>query len=247
MQREDKGYTKIASYNVKCMVYGSQWEEIKAVVKEIDPDIIGFQEIDDKAERSGFEAQMERLAKELEYPYWHYAPAIHRGERSYGHGVLSRYPIQKSDAVDYAVCGERDSDGNRCYSRHEIDINGRTLCFYNTHLTLGTDEENGAELKQVLAAMAKDEYTVLTGDMNKAPNQLLPYVDTERFTMLNGGDTCANVLNTFPQGANPTKPIDNIFVSKNLCHFWDEATDAGIIVHHADCSDHNLIYTYIMF
>ena len=247
MQREDKGYTKIASYNVKCMVYGSQWEEIKAVVKEIDPDIIGFQEIDYKAERSNFEDQMKRLSEELGYPYWHFCCSLKRGERGYGHGVLSRYPIKESEAVNYEVCGARDSDGNRTYSRHVIDFNGRTLCFYNTHLTLGTDDEVGAEMKQVLAAMAKDEYAVLTGDMNKSPSQLLPYVDTKRFTMLNGGDTCACEINTFPQGNEPTRPIDNIIVSKSLCHFWDEATDAGIIVHHADCSDHNLIYTYIMF
>lgn len=167
----------------------------------------------------------------------------------YGHGILSRYPIKSSENVFFDVVAKEDVDGKRNYSRHVLDVNGKELVFYNTHLTLGSDEDGGSELKQVTTAMCQNEYAVLTGDMNRGPETFKNYFDDSKLTVLNGGDLLNNYENTYPQGENSIKAIDNIIISKSInCLLYDDMDNPsrlGIKVFKSEYSDHNAIYTKI--
>lgn len=223
---------RIASYNIKCFNYNADKEDILEVLRTVDADVVGIQEVDCDTERCGPGNQIQMIAEALGYPYWYFAASIAYKGGQYGHGVVSRYPIVESSNVDYLEKGEKDH--NRTYERHVLDVNGKKLVFYNTHITLGK-EQQGSELRQVTAAMAEDEYCVLTGDMNALPETLMPHIDQTRFAMLNPG------IPTYPQGEGSTRAIDHILVGRHLKH------SEQITVFRADCSDHNLIYTYINF
>lgn len=239
-------YIKIASYNIQNLAGGSKKDKVVEVLKAIDADIVGLQEVDVYTSRGGSNVnQAELLAKECGYPYWHFTKSIDYGGGSYGHAILSRYPIKSATAVNFKVISA--GDHNRNYGRHVVDVNGTELVVYNTHMTLGNDQENGAEMTQVTAAMAKDQYAVLTGDMNMWPDNMGRYVNIKKVTVLNGGDEFVFYVNTFPQGNNPTSPIDNIVVTKTLKHYWSDDNNVGIEVVHTEGSDHNPIYTYVNF
>ena len=238
-------YIKVASYNIKCFFHGEQKDAIIEELRQIDADLVGLQEVDVDTIRSGQGNQVQILAEELDYPYWYFAKSIDFQGGQYGHGVLSRYPIKSSEIVEYKVIA--NGDHLRNYERHVLDVDGKELVFYNTHLTLGSDSENGAELKQVTSAMCQDQYAVLTGDLNMEPTNMGRYIDTKKLTVLNGGDDFLFMVNTAPQGSAPTKAIDNIVVTDTLDYYWDDSTNVGLQVHYSENSDHNLVYTYINF
>lgn len=225
---------RIASYNVQCFKYGADFEPCLKVLRAVDADVVGLQELDIDSKRCGPGNQLQKAAEALGYPYWYFAKSIdHRnGQGQYGHGVLSRYPILSAETVDYAVVGENDHDGNRCFARLVLDVCGKEFCFYNTHLTLD-QMGRAAELEQVFSAMAKDPAAVLTGDMNALPQEIASHLDAARFAMLNPG------IPTWPQGERSQKAIDHIIVSQSLPHSKE------ITVYRADCSDHNLIFAEI--
>lgn len=223
---------RIASYNIKCFNYNADKAEVLEVLRRVDADVVGIQEVDADTERCGPGNQIQMIAEALGYPYWFFCPSIDYRGGQYGHGVVSRYPILESSVVDYAETGPKDH--NRNYERHLLQVGDKKLAFYNTHITLGK-EQQGSEFLQVTAAMAEDEYCVLAGDMNALPEVMAPFIDPARFAMLNPG------IPTFPQGAASVKAIDHLVAGRNLKH------SESITVYPADCSDHNLIYAEFEF
>ncbi|MBQ8894393.1 MAG: endonuclease/exonuclease/phosphatase family protein [Clostridia bacterium] len=238
-------WIKVASYNIKCLMYGTQLEAVAQELKQIDADIVGFQEVDVDTGRSGMGNQMQMIAEAAGYPYWAFTKLTDFDGGMYGMGIISRYPIKESTDETYKVIAS--GDHTRKFGRHVLDVNGKELVFYNTHMTLGGTSENGAELKQVTSKMAGDKYAVLTGDMNMVPDYMGRYVNTKKVTVLNGGDDFVFMTNTFPAGKSPKSAIDNIVVTDTLDHYWNDNTNVGIEVSYTDNSDHNLIWTYINF
>ena len=235
-------YITVASYNVNCFTYGKGWDAIVAEIKKVDPDIIGLQELDNNTERSGQGNQAQLLAEKLGYDYWYYAPTLPQFQGGqYGHGVVSKFPIVNSEYLEFDVNPEE----TRNYERHEIRIGDQTLAFYNTHLCLGKKGEQVEQLAEITARMEQDTYAVLTGDLNLKPDRFTEVINGEKLVMLNGGPTYETWKYTYPQGAKPTTPIDNIIVTKNIEYYWEEENKSGIIVNYADCSDHNMVYTYL--
>ena len=223
---------KIASYNVQCFSYNKEKEEIFQVLRTVNPDVVGIQEVDWDSARCGPGNQVQIAAEALGYPYWYFAKAIDYKGGAYGHGVLSRYPILEAETVPYETVGENDHDGGRCFARLLLEVEGVPVAFYNTHLTLDR-EGRSKELQQLFARMKQDPCVVLTGDMNAESEEMAAAVDTAQFTMLNPG------LPTWPQGESSVKSIDHIVVSNTLKH------SPQITVYPAECSDHNLIYTEV--
>ncbi len=242
--KDYSNYLKIASYNVQNLMGFTQLDEICAEVSELDPDIIGFQELDVNGPRSKQKDELAELAAKLGYPYYYYSMTCPLQEiGKYGHGILSKFPIVRSESIYYTF----QSGEVRNFSRSEIDVNGTLLCFYNTHICLGDDKIRGKQIKEVLKRMKRDKYSVITGDFNSWPEAIKPVMDNENFVALNGGGEYDDYKPTFPMGDNPTSPIDHIIVSKSLDHYWEEDTHTGIIVNHSPWSDHNMIYTYVQF
>ncbi len=233
---DDSKRLKIASFNIKCAWYNKQWDEVCAEIKKIDADVIGIQECDVNTRRSGEGNQMERLAEECGYPYWYFSATLksYQGGQ-YGHGIMSKFPITDSKVIFF----ENQNEELRNVERHEIEINGKKLCFYNTHLA-GIPEQ----YDEIQAMMDRDEYAILVGDLNLWCSKLVGHLNTERYLDLNGGPRLDTPIITTAGSA-----IDHIILTKDrFDHYWNEDMGCGIFVNRPQpCSDHFMVYTYVNF
>lgn len=234
-------YIKVVSYNTQCLSYGQAKEKIIEVLKELDADVVGIQEVDLNTRRSGPDNQMHELAKALGYDYWFFGKTISHQGGAYGHGILSKYPIRKSEIVRYTDKVEGCED--RTYERHVLSVDGLKLTVYNTHITGGYGRlfEPLSEVNQVAKRMALDPAAVLTGDFNLFPDKVVMGLPREGFTPLN---TPENPLGTT---TDTGYPIDNIILSGALEYKVNEETKGGITVHPDTGSDHYPIVAYIKF
>ncbi len=235
-------YLKIASFNIQCAGYTKQWNEVCEAIKKHDPDVIGIQECDKYTTRCGTDNyQMERLAKECGYPYWYFAATLENyREGQYGHGIMSKYPITDSKVIFF----DFQNGEVRNVERHEIDVNGKKLCFYNTHLASSPEQYD-----EIQAMMDKDEYPILVGDLNLKCNALIGHMDTDRYITLNGGPRLDTPIVTTITTNADYSCIDHIVLKKDQFDYhWNEDMGCGIFVNRPQpCSDHFMVYTYVQF
>ncbi|MBQ7035237.1 MAG: endonuclease/exonuclease/phosphatase family protein [Clostridia bacterium] len=244
-------WIKVASYNIKALVYNhenpetpsDQFEDVVKVLREIDADIVGLQEVDYFKSRSGSKDQVKELAEELGYPYYHFTKTIDSGGGEYGHAVMSRYPIKSSK--EWHFPDDINATEPRAFSRHVIDIKGKQLIFYNSHLAQKSPEQLIYMMDRFMEKEAKDgKAVVMTADYNAKPVSLIGCFELDAFTLLNGGDEFDNALKTTVDDGGA---IDNILVSDNLDYYWDAEKKCGIKVIETTASDHYPLYTYINF
>lgn len=234
---------KVLSYNIHVLNYGKNKEQIVDVIKAIDPDIVGLQEIDMYADRSivhGPGNQIKWLAEQLGYPYYHFsktcdqrpdAPHRHTGE--YGHGVLSKFPIKETEVKFF----DFQNYEPRNYTRHILDFDGEEIVFYNTHLCCGTWEQTGTEMIEwVERAYQETLPTIMTADLNvKVPEQIIR-LDTEKLFPLNGGRDWSNLF----EGCNPERSWDNIYCSNHFEPVLENGHYMQIM--NTDASDHRPVW-----
>ncbi len=241
---EMKQKTKItvASYNIQCLSYGTQLEQISEEIKNINPDIIGIQELDNNTGRTNNKNQLEQLAQAAGYKYFYFSKTIDFDGGEYGHGIMSKYPITDFQTISFEI---QDSE-NRCFSHAKIEINNKIINFYNTHLEFGGNIQD-KQIAEIFKYAEKDEYAIITGDMNSSPNTYIDCFDNNKMLSLNGGNDCKNIINTCPQGESSDLPIDNIIISKSFDCYFDDKNNSNLIINRTENSDHNMIYTYLEF
>ncbi len=247
-------YIKVVSYNIKTLSYNhtnpsgtsDQFEAVAEVLRAADADIVGLQEVDQYTSRSGSDkSQVEELANELGYPYYHFIKTINYRGGEYGHAIMSRYPITDVDIYRFADApGGIDAAEPRAVGRYVLNVDGEELIFYNGHLA----ETTAAQLKYLSNFMEADvdagKKVIMTADYNMQPWSYKGCYDTTKLTALNGGDD----FNYFEETTTDTDTsLDNILVSDNLDYFWDTTRDSGIFVTDSIASDHSLIHGYIRF
>ncbi len=243
-----KGYIKVMSYNIKHLGSKSQhMDKLVEYLKNTNPDIVCFQEVDNGHSRSGKLNQVKEIAQKCGYQYYHFGKNIDiEGGGEYGNAMVSKFPIKDAEVVNFNAVSP--DDHNRSYSRYELNVNGKTLCVYNMHGTLDGSSDHrliGAEVTQMFKAAEKDEYAVLMGDFNLQAQHMVNFLDTEKFMVLNGGLDFETFIYTF-NSQNPTSNIDNIMVSRSLEYYWNHSTGVGCETDkNPNISDHNPIYTWI--
>jgi len=242
------GYIKVMSYNIKHLgAQSAHMEELVEYIKTANPDIVCFQEVDNGHSRSGKINQVEEIARKCGYQYYHFGKNIDiESGGTYGNAMISKFPIKKSEVVNFNAVSP--DDHNRSYCRYELTVDGKTLCVYNMHGTLdGTDDKRyiGREVTQMFKAAEKDRYAVLMGDFNLQAQYMPEYMDADKFMVLNGGLDFDTFIYTF-NSSEPTSNIDNIMVSRSLEYYWNHQTGVGCETDkNPTISDHNPIYTWI--
>lgn len=239
---EQKTKITVASYNVQCLSYGAQLEQISEEIKSINPDIIGIQELDNNTRRTNYTVQIERLAQAADYKYFYFSKTIDFDGGEYGHGIMSKYPITSFETIPFTI---QDSE-NRCFSRAEIKINNTKIVLYNTHLEFGGNIQD-KQIAEIFNLAQKDEYSIITGDMNCVPATYKDCFDGDKMLSLNGGNDFTDFFNTCPEGENSYLPIDNIIVSKSFDCYYDDMAKSNLIINKTENSDHNMIYTHLNF
>ncbi len=246
---------KVVTYNIKCAIYGETMEEIAATLKEVNADVVGLQEVDRNNYRSYWKDQMKELAAMAGYEYYFFAPVVGKpGDpqtpldpdadyNAYGHGILSKYPIIKSEIIWPEAQTTITTNEIRNVERHEIQVGDKVLTFYNSHMDFSEGRYQYKEIQDDY--MMKDEYAVFVGDMNEKIYELEESgcIDYENFDIL-----------------TDKSKIDHIIVKKDtISGYKDPAGVSGFMVESTTletpvtrdsttftkASDHNLWYSYI--
>ena len=219
---------KIVTFNVKCGWYGKTLDGIAALLREVDADIVGLQEVDVNTRRSMKHSdvvnQVEYIAEKSGYKYWYFAKALDYQGGAYGHGVLSKHPILKSTVI----WPDAQTEGNeaRNIERHEIQVGDKVVGFHNCHLDF---QQGPAQYKEIeVKYMTRDQYSIFVGDMNTRVDRLDGVVDTEKFELLPG-----------------KARIDHVIVSKDTIDYEKDEEGNGRYIIETETSDHNLIYALL--
>lgn len=138
-------------------------------IKSLDLDIVGIQEIDNLAPRSGALNQLALLSEYTGYQYFYYMRNIAWPSSSFasaGSGILSKYPIIAGSESNTELSRGKSWDQVRMLGYVKINVEGTIINFFNTHLTPLQPEVRAGEFSLINEASKDKEYCFLTGDFN---------------------------------------------------------------------------------
>lgn len=203
---------RILSYNIH---HGATKEgrdsldQIALLIKELNADIIGLQEVDRFAARSNFKDQIKVLAEKTGMEYV-FGKTVNVPTGITGNAILSKYPIVTEDNFLLPSLLEQ-----RAFVVGRIDINGTEIGVGVLHLGLNKYEriKQSETIKSIVNSLNK-EY-ILIGDMNSndSSREVRILSNKARDT----AEASSGNINTFAYGsAEPNVRIDYIFTSNGF-------------------------------
>jgi endonuclease/exonuclease/phosphatase family metal-dependent hydrolase len=168
-----KSSIKIMSYNLRFGELASL-EKLAAYIKEKDPDMVALQEVDVKTFRKKVPQQNGKdFITELGYRtgmLTAYARTIDHARGYYGIGILSKYPISRTEKVLLPM-----PDGakeQRALLIAEVELpGGNQLTFACTHLDHSTSTVRQTQVKTINSKLRHNAYPlIIAGDFNAKPN-----------------------------------------------------------------------------
>ena len=236
-----EGVVRLLSYNVGAFSKenASSITMIAKMIKELDADIVGMNEVDSCTTRTGRVNQAKNLAEML--GDWSYvlATLYPYREGGYGNAIVM--------SPKYKLTGKNKIQLPRESTSHEIRscavAKNEKFVFMATHLEVKSNSARVAGAKAITDWAVKnygksDVPVFLCGDMNCEPND-------EPITELKKNWTMLSVTkNTFP-AISSKKCIDFIFVLKNNAKYELVASDVPTNFKHGDvkvASDHLPVY-----
>ena len=170
-------------------LYDDNLRLARALIKELDPDIIGYQEIDFGSSRSYHRNQLDSLSggfnyavqsinwdkKYVPFPYW--PPKVHFGKMLSGQAVLSRFPVLTSQRIvlpgpEAAPFYYKAFYLDRLIQLVEIEVNEQKVILLNVHLEAfdqQTRELQAVEVMQLVEDYTREHPLLLMGDFNARP------------------------------------------------------------------------------
>lgn len=175
------------------------------VIKEINPDIVGLNEVDEYNPRSKLVNQPQRIARHLNYHYC-FAPTLAWGMMKYGNCLLSRWPI-----VEVATQLLPSQKEQRGCIMGLVDLGAYQVRALVTHLGL-THQERVKQM-HVLSDLVNGypEPCILMGDFNCIVDAGVFAPNLMESTRLAKVPT----LFTFP-AQQPSTQIDYTFISRHF-------------------------------
>lgn len=175
---------RVLSYNVRRargMDGRRDLGRVADVVRRIDPDLVGLQEVDRNRERSGFVDQAGRLADSLGMESVFEATDVRDEGRDdpgeYGIAALSAGSIRRVDA--HPLPDDPDAEP-RVLLETRTEVDDASVGFGVTHLAL--DEALRRRQAAAVADAATADPGVVVGDFNAVPGSDPVDAVTERFT-----------------------------------------------------------------
>ena len=209
---------KIMTFNTQhCLNYLTREIDYEIMAKTIlkqSPDIVSLNEMRDEGPMEGFDAQVKILSEKTDMRGYFAEAISFDGQNPYGNGLLTRFPIQKTEVIPIPVPEVRpysDWYEDRCLLKATLDIQGEALTVLVIHVGLNPDEAQRA-IDTILANLPS-ERCVLMGDFNLTPDNpiLAPIFDRmQDAASLIGGDAFS-----YPSD-KPREKIDYVFASKDI-------------------------------
>lgn len=220
----------VASYNIR---HGAGTDDVvdlvrtAVVLRSLTPDLVGLQEVDERAARSGSAAQADSLAALLDM-HAAFGSFMDYDGGQYGMAILSRHPIVSTQPV-------RLPDGNEPRIALRVDIalpEGDTIAVFNVHFDWVENDTLRFAQASVLAGVLDTVQRpyLLLGDFNDTPDSRTLALFRARAREL---PKPADDHFTF-SSTEPVKEIDFIFASPAAA--W--ANGAVTVVSEPLASDH---------
>ena len=194
-------------------------------ILSVGADVVGLQEVDVGTSRVGGRDTLRELARALGWEHYAFCRAIDFAGGQYGTAILSRYPIRSFCVIPLPCTGAREE---RTVGHAVLDADGERIDFFNTHLSVESDELRTGQFAVLASLVAPSPAWVLTGDFNTAN---LAHFDV--FT----GASLAN------PGLYPTFPASGEGIDNIVCSTPWRVTHTGTLQNHH--SDHLLLWAEI--
>ena len=220
---------KVMTYNMYGMKPGTE-PEVRIVhiidkLIEIDPDIIGLQEINESLNGGGVDNQAKVIADSLsayfKIPYYYHTEFTHLSwDNQFREfiGIITKHPVEEKGFYQLAT-----GVFPRKVLWNKIITPLGTVNFFNTHLSSKSSSVRIQQVQQIISYIESIEpnhptiATILTGDFNDTPNstsiQQLTNTGTEPFYVSSYAFVNPDSPgNTKPSKA-PTRKIDYVFMN----------------------------------
>ncbi|GIQ67384.1 endonuclease [Xylanibacillus composti] len=176
---------------------------IAQVIRQEQANIVALQEVDSYLWRSGFQNQVEELARELGMN-WAFAPSLKLGRFAYGNAILSHYPIVS--ATSLSLGGLRE---NRILLKAVVATDWGEIEVFTTHLGL-SEKERERQMPLLLRHLERaQEPAFLLGDFNMEAAHPLLQLLPERWNKLEQTEKRGTIMGN--------REIDHIYA------VWPEA------------------------
>lgn len=212
-QRSNSAVLRVMTYNIhhgEGMDGNIDLPRIAAVIREAAADIVALQEVDKGVERTGRRDLGAELAQLTGMQCVFSNNYCYQGGE-YGNAILTRFPVIAATNHLFHMIKAREQRG---LLQLILDVRGRRLAFWNTHLDAGHDDaERWASVTEIEQQIkhAPDLPLIFCGDFNDGPEsrvvkrmQELGCHDTWRLVRNSGGETVPA-----PQ---PIRRIDYIWI-----------------------------------
>lgn len=196
------------------------------VIREVDPDIVGLNEVRGRGKNADYTAQVETMAAYLGYHCYFGRSICIGGSEPYGNAILSKYPILEASViripnpVDPSAC-KYFEPRSLCRAVVEIPCDGEpsayegpvvNLAVYSSHFGLSSTEQEHAVSTALTTLHAEPLSFVLMGDFNMQPDDPLMQPLHQAFQSV---DPFLGGKLSFPSD-HPTIKIDYIYTSQNI-------------------------------
>lgn len=214
---------KVTSYNIlHCEDFLKEkidYDAFAEAIKNMNPDVIGMNEVHGEGNIEEYKEQAEILGKKLGYNYYFAKACVLDGGNPFGNAMLSRLPVKSCVTVpipDPDPRGYDDYYETRCLLKM-VTATDPEITFLITHFGLNPDEQENA-VKVILENIPENR-CVFMGDLNVRPDNAMLDPIRARLKDAAGGE----VPLTFPSD-KPDRKIDYIFVSDDIKvdSFWVE-------------------------
>lgn len=168
---------KVGSYNIRASRTGST-NDLVDVIRQMDADIIGLQEVDNMTVRSGnnFDDsgkakpinQAAYLAEKLNMNYY-FCKAVEHDGGEYGTAVISKYPLSLRKREDLPNI---DGGEQRSACAVEVDVPNypAPVMLVTTHLDFTTQPLRAEQVRTLQTQFSswqfKDSLPIIVGDLN---------------------------------------------------------------------------------
>ncbi len=186
---------RVLSYNIhgQAHLFDSRYlERIARVIRELEPDVVGLQEVHRGGWKARYEDQAAVIAR-LTGMEVAYGPSFEGRSASFGNAVLTSGDIEHVEVLPLPSPGEP-----RTLLRSRIRVGSFGLDFYVTHLAawgrLGRSAR-GMQTNTLLERLPQSEGPfVLVGDLNAAPAapELRPLLAAQLFRMCGDAAVCTH-------------------------------------------------------
>lgn len=173
----DKLKVTVATYNIhhgKSVADKLNLEDQIELLRALNADIIGLQEVEKMSPRSGFKNQAQEIAEALGMHH-SFAPALSIGPWEYGNVLLSRHPIL--EVQTFSLPSDKE---NRNALLAALEVEERPVWVLVTHLGLN-GKERQAHIEQLAESLQQVKGPLLVlGDFNAEADapELKPWLET---------------------------------------------------------------------